>query len=238
MGREDIEQEQPFAVAVATKDSPVMSPPGATVVTVPPGASNTTAFAVPAGDSGDLPMWRQEKLGAKCCGCCCDYRRAVIVIAVITICICLGYIIVVFTAASVPTAGTTITDDQVQKLYDHTLKVQAILYIVSLFCSICALVGAIKYSILPVALNAVWYLGNFIANTIITINSMNEINAIKSTNIHISIVPNIIVGAIVAALFMYPHIGFIYEVKVGIMSYKTYPREEYSCCCAPRARRG
>ncbi len=44
-------------------------------------------------------------------------------------------------------------------------------------------------------------------------------------------VPDIVIGLIITALFMYPHIGFIIEVRRGIMTRETYSREEHSCCC-------
>ena len=44
-------------------------------------------------------------------------------------------------------------------------------------------------------------------------------------------VVQIIMTAGFTAAFLYPHIGFILEVKKGIMTRDTYPREEFSCCC-------
>ena len=41
----------------------------------------------------------------------------------------------------------------------------------------------------------------------------------------------IMISTVCTALFLYPHIGFIMEVKKGIMTRETYPREEFSCCC-------
>jgi len=35
-------------------------------------------------------------------------------------------------------------------------------------------------------------------------------------------------------LYLYPVIGLISEIKSGIMSQETYPREAYSCCCDPK----
>lgn len=234
---QDIEQEtEAYAVAVPAK-SPVMAPPGSSVVTAPPGA---TTVAVPVGSSSDIPMWQQPKQGAKCCGCCCDYRRAVIVIAIITICVSIGTIILVVASATYPTASVQVDDDAVLAIYDDSLVTQAIFSGVSLACSICALVGANKYNIYLVGINCLWYVGNFIAGTIINIQTADEMSSVydDDTVVTVSFIPTIITSAILTALFMYPHIGFIYEVKSGIMSYETYPREEYSCCCAPSARRG
>jgi hypothetical protein len=40
--------------------------------------------------------------------------------------------------------------------------------------------------------------------------------------------------SIIIALFVYAHIGLMYEINKGIMSAETYPREEYCCCCPSR----
>lgn len=44
-------------------------------------------------------------------------------------------------------------------------------------------------------------------------------------------VGGIVFGLIIIVLFAYPHIMFIIEVKKGILTKETYPREEFSCCC-------
>lgn len=232
MGQEQDMESHAVAVAVPASSS-VMIPPGSSVVK-PPGSSSV---AVPTGAANsNLPMWQQEKQGAKCCGCCCDYRRAVIVLAIINICVSIGYIIVIVAAASIPTAQVNVDDDQVMQAYEDALPIQAAFYGVTLFCSICALVGANKYNIPLVAINTLWYVGSFIGSSIVTANMANEIND-QTDDVTLPVIPNIVVSAVLTMLFMYPHIGFMYEVKVGIMSYETYPREEFSCCCAPGARR-
>ena len=43
----------------------------------------------------------------------------------------------------------------------------------------------------------------------------------------------VIIAIIVSGLIIYPTIGLIVEIKKGIMSKETYPREAYSCCCQP-----
>lgn len=226
MGQES-NYDEPAQMAVAVPEkSAVMAPPGSSTVAVSLGDTNSS-----------LPMWQQEKQGAKCCGCCCDYRRAVIVLAIITICIDIGYILLALIAASTPTTRVDADDDAVLAVYEDSATYQAIFSGVSLFCSICALLGANKFNIPLVAINTLWYVANFIAGTIISLNTINEMNEIATTDVTYTAVPSIILGAVVAMLFMYPHIGFMYEVKNGIMSFETYPREEYSCCCAPGGRR-
>jgi hypothetical protein len=47
------------------------------------------------------------------------------------------------------------------------------------------------------------------------------------------IVTYILLGAI-TALWIYPSIMLILEIRRGIMSRETYPREEFSCCCTSK----
>ncbi len=226
MGQEaDMETAQ---VAVAV----VMAPPGSAVVK-PPGSG---AVTVSSGDAhSSMPMWQQEKQGAKCCGCCCDYRRAVIILAVISICVNLATVILFLAAISTPTTSVNVDDDVALAIYDDSLTTQIVVSGISLACSICALVGAKIYNIPLVAINTLWYVAGFVINTVVIINTNSDVQ--DQTGTSLPVVPNIVASAIGAIIFMYPHIGFMYEVKVGIMSYATYPREEFSCCCAPGARR-
>lgn len=240
MGQEGIDNDnEAVAVAVPMKsNSSVTAPPGSSVMS-PPGANTSKSLAVPAGNSSsNIPMWQQEKQGAKCCGCCCDYRRAVIVIAIVNICLALGSIIVSLVAAS-PSVATQFDDDTLLEILNDSARTQAIFSGVSMFCSICALVGANKYNIPLVAIATLWYVGAFIASTITNLQATDEVNTQADDDFtSISFIPTIVIDAIVTCIFMYPYIGFMYEVKTGIMSYETYPREEFSCCCAPGARRG
>jgi hypothetical protein len=40
-----------------------------------------------------------------------------------------------------------------------------------------------------------------------------------------------IMGVAIAALWIYPHIVFCFEVRSGVLCRETYGREEFSCCC-------
>ena len=46
----------------------------------------------------------------------------------------------------------------------------------------------------------------------------------------------IIIDVIKYGVFVYPVVGLISEIKRGVMSKETYPREAYSCCCQPKPR--
>ena len=46
-----------------------------------------------------------------------------------------------------------------------------------------------------------------------------------------------VIQGVIVCLFIYPHVGFMSEVKAGILSAETYPREAFSCCRVNQQRR-
>jgi hypothetical protein len=166
MGQQEAQVE---VHAVAQK---VDAPPGSAGViygvAAPPGSS----VAIPAGNATSslpmlnehlltatsVPMWQQKKEGAKCCGCCCDYRRAVIVLAIIRIVFAVINIITVVTFSSIVFAGA-VEDDQVEDISKGNVGIAAALIGIGLLTSICGLVGALKFNIWLVAVDLVWMAG-------------------------------------------------------------------------------
>ena len=102
----DNEKEDPMALAL------------------PPGAIDTTVAVVPAssipeGHQSGTPMYQQEKQGARCCGFCCDYRRAVIITCIIICMFSLGLLVFAFAAPdSIPATGVDYDDDEVVDILD------------------------------------------------------------------------------------------------------------------------
>ena len=157
MGQQEPEVEVD-AVAVAQK---VSAPPGSAAITygvaLPPGSS----VAIPAGNAASsVPMWQQEKVGAKCCGCCCDYRRAVIVVTIIGIVVGVMNLITILTVSAVGAAGA-IEDDKVEEVYKDSAPFLAAFTAVALLASICGLVGALKFNTCLVAVDLVWMAGTY-----------------------------------------------------------------------------
>jgi hypothetical protein len=50
-------------------------------------------------------------------------------------------------------------------------------------------------------------------------------------NAVLSIVGGGLVGCILSALFVYPHVVFYLEMKKGIMTEENYPNEKHCCGC-------
>lgn len=173
--------------------------------------------AVPvAAAATDIPMRDQEKLGAKCCGCFCDYRRAVVVISIIFMIVCL--IDVILFAIS----STTVTDQSAM----NALAVYAIIAAIFFFVNLFALVAALRYSLCMLSTVVLLILIEFGLQIYeITVTYAGNSNPLICS----------IIGAVIGyGLYLYPVVGLILEIKSGVMSKETYPREAYSCCCQPK----
>ena len=158
------------AYPVAEQKDTSLPPPGSAVVTGLVVAPAGSAVAIPAGNN-DVPMRQQAKVGAKCCGCFCDYRRALIVVALIGI--ALSVISLIMSLKAISDASSTVssyvTDDyrytnveqQFQDTVDDVARVMIITTIVGVLASVCALVGALWFNIWLVVVNVIWLAGKF-----------------------------------------------------------------------------
>jgi hypothetical protein len=105
--------------------------------------------------------------------------------------------------------------------------------------AIVALLGARFYNIWMLGVVVCWYVVSYALGLFFAIDNVNQVNNLSNPDIPEYRFPigAFIFSAIVTALWIYPHIGLIVEIKKGIMSRETYPREEYSCCCVASSRR-
>jgi len=206
--------------------------------TVASGNSNITYTEQQA-----VPMYLQTKKGGTCCGFCCDFRRATIMVNSIIISLS------AFSVASLLTRPDTeeiiqeyqeiaIDDDQVLEelasIADTTFVAGAVLAGVLLVFTAVPLYGAYVFNAGMVAFGVVLLVASFIAETLLTYIYIEKADdVVEPTGAYEFNQPIFIytLSAIVQALFIYPHVGLILEIRAGIMSFETYPREAYSCCC-------
>ena len=144
-------------------------------------------------------------------GCCCDMRRAVVIVNVMNICFALSGIAMYYLLSR--DGFSENFDDDLTK-YDleaiSNYKGRAILFgIVSVLCSLIGIYGAVQYNSWTVILAAVYY----------------------CISVLTKIVPFDLSGMLMAGLFAYPHFVFIKELNNGIMTAENYPNEINSCCC-------
>jgi len=194
-------------------------------------------FANPA----EMAMRDQGKQGAKCCFCCCDYRRAVVAISIVYIVFYVIDIILIATGSAATLVTRNVNDNLTQEQKDDlevlgTLGIVAIVFdVIFLFFQIWALCAALKYSVCMLSTMVGVILiqfGFYIYNSWALLTEQAHQAGIDFNNA--SFIVSIVISIICYGLYLYPVIGLISEIKSGIMSQETYPREAYSCCCNPK----
>ena len=146
-----------------------------------------------------------------CCGCCCDTRRATIVVNIISASFAsLGILALAFFVT--PTLVNSVDDDEVKQDLAEASKfawVGILILCSSVLCSGTGIYGALKYNGTMVLVAGVWY----------SVNSL------------FNLLGGDVIGAIMSGFFAYPHFVLHQEMKKGIMTEINYPNEKHSCCC-------
>ena len=164
----------------------------------------------------------------------CDYRRAVVVISIVYM---VWYSIAIIVSATgsglaaggafgVDGADLDLSDEDQQDLTEDafTLAVLCVIYAILLCFAIFGLVAALRYSVCMLGTGVFFILVQFGY-------SIYEIFAFDSYNTggEIGVIIALIIGY---GLFLYPVIGLITEIKSGVMSCETYPREGMLSFCS------
>jgi len=185
-------------------------------------AEDIVTVAIPIAAPDELG----EKQGSKCCSCCCDMRRAVIVLAIIGIVVnAVGFTQMLYqTVALGITSGTSSVDDC--GWYGFFAFLSAIVVIgfaIGIGLFVFKLFAALKYNLCMLTTVLVFNFLELVFGLLYAIN-------IYGGNTGQLIVAIIVVIGVFSA-YIYPVIGLIREIESGIMSEETYAREFYSCCC-------
>jgi hypothetical protein len=173
------------------------------------------------------------KQGNKYCGCFCDTRRATIIFSIIFLTLSAINFVVLLGAESVKYATRAqIDDDILIDAIERSYIIGAILASIAVFTNIASLIGGIQYNANLVAVNVCWFIVQFMANLITDLRAFNEIvDNYRGTETLTFPWGSVLVSAAVIGFVIAPMIRFIKEVRSGIMSPETYPRENFSCCC-------
>jgi hypothetical protein len=146
-----------------------------------------------------------------CCGCCCDTRRAVIVVNIVNICLAALSVLLISTFTSEKFLAS-LDDDQNREAWSSVEKgavgFNIAIGLLGTACSISAIYGAIKYNRMFVMIGAIWF-------------ALEAVRCMIFYDIGF---------LLISAFFWYPHVVFYREVSVGIMTPGNYPKEE-KCCC-------
>ena len=164
----------------------------------------------PVDDANKLP-----KQGHKCCGGCCDVRRAVMIVNIVNATLLLfGMFGVLATNKLSGQAEDLYDDDEMLETlaeFSNSFPLGAFIAIqvVKILCSVAGIIGALKFNIYLTGVAAAAY----------------------CIDVLMALIEFSVGGIVYAALFAYPHFYFIKEVRAGIMSKENYHNEEMSCCC-------
>jgi hypothetical protein len=157
----------------------------------------------------------RKKQGHVCLGCCCDTRRAVLIVNVLFFLVTLGMLIILLVGKEVVqwTASHRASDNDLQQDEQELAQVPVGRLLVLWLCQIslyaCGVMGAIQFrSPLIWAAILAYVIGLVIAAWYGHV---------------VSIALNL--------LSIYPHVFFLKEMKNLLMTPENYPNEVYSFCC-------
>lgn len=160
---------------------------------------------VPVIEGQEIPgVYRKQ--GHSCCGGCCDMRRAVIVVNIISIAV---YVINIVAISVVN--GVEFEDDAMEEAIVQQFPVGWMIAIMfaKILCYAIGIWGAVSFSLWQVYVA----LGMYMIDTIVNVLVLK------------------FVSVLVAGFFAYPHVYLVQEIKNGIMTKENYYSEEQSCCC-------
>lgn len=197
----------------------------------------------PPSSTGAAPYRR----GGKCCGCCCDYRRAVLIVDAILWVLALVtfiYEIVVEEHMIKLTAPEAEGDDDTAAQMQDAIADSALLKfsiamsgLQAFFFLPLSICGALKFKwAWPIGFCTFYVLTQvfgLIISPIFCEKIQAEIDG--ADNEALSCKPQpvaYIFQTVVIALVLYPHIVFMRQCRRGILTPETYHTREKSCCCS------
>ena len=149
----------------------------------------------------------------------------IIYFAILTILAATGF--GVATSASVVAANNDQEEDAVVTAYvAGATGLLAIGFALGICFGVFQLMGALKYNVCMLSTCLVFQLFVLAYNLYYYWVNQTSVGQYIGTLIATVIV--------FGAMWIYPLVGLIKEIKAGTMSEETYPREAYSCCCEPK----
>lgn len=156
-------------------------------------------------------------------GFCCDSKRGTIIVNAIAIVLTALGMISLAVAYNDPNLEEKVVDQEAIDLFNKYYTPIMVVSGIAIVIKIIAIFGASIYNIYMVLLGAVYIIVAVITELVVVPLSNPGTQYLHWYDF---------VGTIVWTVFvLYWHFLFISEVKKGIMSPQTYPREKHSCCC-------
>jgi hypothetical protein len=123
--------------------------------------------------------------------------------------------------------------NDIREIYDGYLRKIKILGCITLMTSFASSISAALFSIWIPAFQIIWLLTVLVSSSFILRNMYAELEEVYGTTpvVALTSAAPILVGMTLCVVaFLYPHIAYVYEVRRGILTRETYPREERCCC--------
>lgn len=154
----------------------------------------------------------EERKTELCCGSCCDYIRACVVVDIIWI---------ILAAANMygPAVGLIYYEEpdpnEIVEDEDAVVFTRRYLWVLLIWSAVSLAIGALS---------------------ILAATTFNKLVLIGAVDLIIEAVAAAVVyrdwfGIPIRLLIAYPHIGLFLALKKGTISRETYEREKYCCCC-------
>ena len=164
-----------------------------------------------------------------CCCCCCDMRRAVISI---NIALLLVTLIGFFVTPFIPEDDESEEQD-VQEIWDDYYQATIVVDVIDMLVSFAALYGAYAYHSSLLIFSALWHIVAYIlfVSLDVTYRQKAEDAAIDWDDedylSRTSAILAYILMAFLHAAIIYPHVMLSNQIREGIMSERTFAREDY-----------
>jgi len=154
------------------------------------------------------------KRGHKCCGGCCDVKRATIIVNLVSMGMALFGLLAVLAASNMSDLNDdnfNYTEEELaaMEVYSGSVPMAVTYTLCRMALNALGIWGAYSYKVWPIGAS----LAAFAAEFLMSLIALN------------------LPGAIYFGCFAYPHVYLIQEIRSGIMSKETYETEKQSCCC-------
>jgi hypothetical protein len=161
---------------------------------------------------------KPRKQGHTCCGCCCDVRRAVIVVNLLA-----GTYLLMIVQWIV--AVVALRDE-----YNYTFWVLLVMNCLQLVPVGMGIFGAVYYNGWFIGVASLHYTLQFLFYCNVSLYDAIDLAGLIDVPLAMPI-DEPFATAVAMALCAYPHFMLISEIRGGIMSPENYENEQHSCCC-------
>lgn len=172
-----------------------------------------------------------ERQGGLCCGGWCDYRRATIIAVSAEAVTSLLWILSFYVNSFNLIYTSDITDQGVMHIINDSNQIHAVVNGIAVVSSILAFISALQFKISAIIWNIVWIMLGFMGGILIRIRAADSLKRYNPSYEYDINWFAVVLTAVLSALFIYPQLAFILEIRAGVLNQHTYSRESYSCCC-------